>query len=166
MKTALAVSSSSSRSPNRPRKTLPAVPDSDSSPYAAGRLRETTDTERSRAEALCERHPEFARLGHDQLLQVADTYLDEADHALRSELPMGAVGYRRQESDDTAPRWSDEGCVSFPFCLFSVGTIFLGIGLAAHPVSTAGKVACALSLLAGAALMGVSFEWDGEGEKL
>lgn len=86
---------------------LPAVADTPKSPYAPGAIRSTTDEEHSRLCAFCSEHPEFAnRLGYEGLRQVAATYLDDADTALRSELRAAGVrgdwrrGVRDEETGD------------------------------------------------------------------
>lgn len=84
-------------------KRLPAVKDTPSSPYAPGAIRHTTDEEHSRMRSFCAAHPEFAdRLGYEGLRQVAATYLDEADMAVRGELRAAGVSgdWRRGVRDD------------------------------------------------------------------
>ena len=152
---------------SKPRKhRLPAVTDSPSSPYAPGALRATTDCERERVERLCLAHPEFAKLGHDPLLQLAETYLDDEDRALRSELPREAVGYRRPRSDDVAPAWSDEaGFMTPSFGVFAAGTAVLALGFAIPTGTTLGAAASTVAIMAGAALIGASFEWANDEER-
>lgn len=72
-------------------------------------IRSVTDAERERAAAFCARHPEFEKLGHDALMQVAGTYRDLDDHAVIDGLRgTGAECWHRVESDDVNPLWSDE----------------------------------------------------------
>lgn len=148
----------SGSSSSKPR-SLPVVADSPSSPYAPGALRVATDGERERVEALCAQYPEFARLGYEPLLQIAETYLDDADHALRAELPMGAAGYRRHDEDDVNPAWSDErGCCSPQFLLFAVGVVVLGVGLALPRVNPTMEVVSTAFIVIGAGMIGAAFE--------
>lgn len=73
-------------------------------------LRSATDAERQRVERFCVDHPEYARLGHEPLLQVASTFLDDEDLALRGELRAAGVpmGWRRSEGDDEGVRMAEE----------------------------------------------------------
>ena len=54
--------------------------------YAPGVIRSSTDREAALVEAFYRRHPEYELLPRDAVLQVAATYLDEDDHALRAAL--------------------------------------------------------------------------------
>lgn len=96
----------------RTRAALLAVAkDTPSSPYAPGALRAVTDAEHARVAVFCERHPEYVgRLGYEGLRQIAATYLDEGDQAVRGELRSAGVpaGWRPLETDDVNPSWSDE----------------------------------------------------------
>lgn len=87
------------------------VVDSGSSPYAPGALRASTDREHERVVRFTREHPEYERaLGYEGLKQVAAGYLDDEDLAVRGELRAAGVqlGFRRVESDDVNPAWSDE----------------------------------------------------------
>lgn len=53
---------------------------------AAGAIRSTTDHEHAVVAAFLARHPEYNRLGHDGVLALASTYLDEQDHEERAGL--------------------------------------------------------------------------------
>lgn len=90
---------------------LPVVQDTPASPYAVGPLRAATDAEHARLVAFNEKYPGFARaLGHEGLLQIAAGYLDDDDLATRGDLRRSGVsiGWRRPESDDVNPTWSDD----------------------------------------------------------
>ena len=92
MPNVVAVTQRPQQSSTRSRR-LPTVVDSRSSPYASGPMRAITDTEHSRVLQFCGEHPEFERaLGYEGLKQVAATYLDDTDRALRAE--MSAAGAR------------------------------------------------------------------------
>lgn len=80
--------------------------DTPSSPYAPGAIRCATDDEHSRTCAFCNAHPEYAdRLGYEGLKQVAATWLDDGDMAVRGELRAAGVsgdwkrGVRDEEGD-------------------------------------------------------------------
>ena len=93
----------SQKNPCAAKRRLPAAPDTPSSPYAPGAIRCTTDEEHSRLCNFCTAHPEFAdRLGYEGLKQVAATYLDDGDMAVRSELRAAGVSgdWRRGVRDD------------------------------------------------------------------
>lgn len=97
--------------PPRRAPRLPVAQDTPASPYAPGALRKATDVEHGRVVRFCEAHPEYVgRLGYEGLRQVAATYLDEEDRAVRGEMRAAGVpaGWHRVESDDVNPRWSDE----------------------------------------------------------
>jgi hypothetical protein len=71
-------------------------------PYAPGRLRTASDHEAAVVAGFKSRFPEFERLGHDELLQIAATYLSDDDHLTRAKLRGEGVpaGWRRDRGDD------------------------------------------------------------------
>lgn len=75
--------------------------------YAPGIIRSSTDREAALVDAFYRRHPEYEVLPRDEVLQVAATYLDEDDHALRAALadegvPVGGryAGFDDPETEE------------------------------------------------------------------
>lgn len=59
--------------------------------YAPGRLRSDSDVEHALVAAFTARYPEYSRLSHDELLQLAATYLSDADHETNARLRAEGV---------------------------------------------------------------------------
>ena len=59
--------------------------------YAPGTIRTAADRQRAALERFVARHPEYARLAPDVLVQYAATYRDDKDHALEQEFRDNGV---------------------------------------------------------------------------
>lgn len=84
---------------------LPAIPPV----YAPGAIRSIADRQRAAIESFVTKYPEYARLAPDVLLQYADTYRDDKDHALEQEFRDNGVltGARIDYSRPAGKDWDD-----------------------------------------------------------
>ena len=60
---------------NPARLPSPLYPDTPRSPYSPGPVRRSADGERAAVEAFVDRHPEYGRLSHLELVTLAATYV-------------------------------------------------------------------------------------------
>jgi len=69
--------------------------------YAAGRLRRVSDTERLAVQVFLNRYPEYRRLSHDELVVMAETYLDDETATERAALEAEGVPADWRRIDDS-----------------------------------------------------------------
>lgn len=75
---------------------LPAVSDL----YAPGAVRAGSDAEHALVAAFVSAHPEYERLGHEGVLQIAATFKDSLDHYIDGELRAAGVPLDWEPFDD------------------------------------------------------------------
>jgi hypothetical protein len=66
-------------------------PDTPRSPYSPGPVRRSADSERAAVEAFVDRHPEYGRLSHLELVTLAATYVGPGRSAERDALDEAGV---------------------------------------------------------------------------
>ena len=75
--------------------------------YSPGEIRRHTDSQLAVIEVFLLRHPEYAKLPPDVLLQYAETYRDMKDHTLEQEFRDNGViaGARGDYTRPETPDW-------------------------------------------------------------
>lgn len=87
--------------PNPPPQPGTAVTPRYPDGYAPGTIRRATDSERAAVVAFTDRHPEYAKLSQDEIVQAMSTYRTVEDHEDRQRLSDAGVpaDWRRGDED-------------------------------------------------------------------
>lgn len=78
--------------------------------YAPGPIRAALDRERAAVESFVERHPEYAKLGQEEIVQAMSTYRTAEEHEERHRLRDAGVprGWRRDRDEVEELHFDDD----------------------------------------------------------
>lgn len=108
MSVAAVVPLASPATPPEFRSTHPARRRHDA--YAPGPIRASLDRERAAVESFVERHPEYAKLGQEEIVQAMSTYRTVEEHEERHRLRDAGVprGWRRDRDEVEELHFDDD----------------------------------------------------------